>query len=240
MKPQKTFEDLEKEIQEDTVRKESFFKTPSTGSLKIMERAIRVSENGTERSGRPDSSRSAFSEEKHINPGMASLSFVNNYDNRFSKELSQDGASQRRTQEVKAPGNANPETRVCFEFMRGRCQLGKGCLYSHEPADCLRKVEQDYYKLVTGTWLPESVKKTWNMKAVDDWKQEFQKRTGNVKVLSSEDGELIESKHTEVYTTPGQAVSNPSTPGSSVSKLSRLQQATFRELAEESEETGEY
>jgi len=242
IKPQKSLDELQKQIiQGENVGKESYYKTPSKGNVKIMERVNKDIDPGSvEPSGRSGTSRDIAEEESYIDEGMASLSLVTNYNNRFSKELSQDVASQRRTQEVKAPGNANPETRVCFEFMRGRCQLGKGCLYSHEPADCLRKVEQDYYKLVTGTWLPESVKKTWNMKAVDDWKQEFQKRSGNVKVLSSEDGELIESKHTEVSTTPGQAVSNPSTPGSSVSKLSRLQQATFRELAEESEETGEY
>ena len=239
IKPQKSLDELQKQIiQGDNVGKESYFKTPSKGNVKILERVTRDEDRGVEPSGRPGTSRDITEEESYIDEGMASLSLVTNYNNRFSKELSQDGASQRRTQEVKAPGNANPQTRVCFEYMKGRGQLGESCTYSHKPADCLRKAKEDFYKIVTSTWLPQECKKILNDEALDEFKQRFQREAGNVKVLS-DDGECVESKHTEVFDTPGELKSNYSTPGSSVSKLSRLQQVTFRELGEEAE-TGEY
>ena len=219
LKPGKTVEQLSKLLSERKAERETYYKTPSkTVAFKKIETAA------------PD-------EDRFIEESMASLSLVTNYNNRFAKELS-DVSGKKNAESHGTPGNMSSEPRVCFEFIKGRCQLGSGCQYSHKPADCVKKVESEFLKCVMSPWLSEKAKRCIDWGKMEEFKNDVLpvKSTANVRFLGDEQEEgQIESKLSSVatseYNTPGDRLS----PGSSSGKFMRLQQLQLDELSEDDE-----
>jgi hypothetical protein len=179
-------------------------------------------------------------EASFIEQGMSSLALVTNYNNRFAKELSKDYPSHTRREQSSAVqghvGTAEKAgtatTNPCFDFIRGRCQQGSACQYSHKTADCQRKVEEDYVRAVTSAFLSEKAKKTVDWVKFDEFKQEFHRSSANLKMVTDNEG-MLEGKSSDVVETPSH--SNPiyQSPGSVSSKYIRFQEEQLKELSEE-------
>jgi hypothetical protein len=203
MRPGKTLEELKKTMTE----KEAYLKTPRkvTSVLKRVEPAT------------------AVDEERFFDEELSNLSLVTSYNNKFAKELRQETPTSQRN------STSNP----CFEFIKGKCQLGSGCQYSHQTVDCQRKVDEDLVKVLTNTFLSDKASRLIDWKKFDDFKQDILKQSGSVKFLSGEDGVMLEGKHTEMSNTPLEKMSGASTPASTSSKYMMRQVDQLRELSEE-------
>jgi hypothetical protein len=216
LKPGKTVEQLTKLLNDRKADRETYFKTPSKA---VAFKRIETTD--------PD-------EERFIEESMASLSLVTSYNNRFAKELS-DVSGKKNAESHGSPGNIGSEPRVCFEFIKGRCQLGSGCQYSHKPADCVKKVESEFLKCVMSPWLSEKAKRCIDWSKMEEFKNDVLpvKSAANVRFLSDEAEGQVESRGnvnavTEA-TTPGEMLS----PGSTSGKFMRLQQMQLHELSED-------
>jgi hypothetical protein len=225
MKPQKTFDELQKGLQEDNIRRDAYFKTPSKGgTLKILEKEDTTSEDS-----------------RYLDQEIANLSLVTNYNNRFAKELSKDyPSSNRRDQTSGAQNHATTEKQSgnttanpCFDFIRGRCQQGSACQYSHKTADCQRKVEEDYVRAVSSAFLSEKAKKTVDWAKFDELKQEIHRNSASLKMVSDNEGMMIDGKFSDVVETPSQTNPIYQSPGSVSSKYIRFQEEQLKEFSEE-------
>ena len=138
-----------------------------------------------------------------------------------------------------SPAAKPTEVRVGFDFMKGRCQLGSACQYSHRVVDCLRKGDENLVSALSSPYISERAKRVidWNkfeeLKRELGLKEEVHRSTGSLRVLSEEDGNMIEDKYSEVVETPSQTNSSVHLPSSIYSRHVKLQEEQQRELSEE-------
>ena len=216
LKPGKTVEQLTKLLSDRKADRETYFKTPTkTVPFKRIETTA------------PD-------EDRFIEESMASLSLVTNYNNRFAKELS-DVSGKKNSELHGTSGNTSSEPRVCYEFIRGRCQLGSGCQYSHKPADCVRRVESEFVKYATNAWLSERLKRCIDWNKLEEVKQDLfpVKSAANVRFLSDEAEGQVESRGNANAVTEASTPGDKLSPGSTSGKYMRLQQMQLQEYSED-------